>query len=89
VSAIALLAGKDAAAEREVLRQLQALAIGSYSPFGIEPGFDMAMISERPVIISMVAPSISAAGQKAVAQIAYLETLLAAAFFHLTAEDGA
>src|SRR5262249_40071511 len=76
VTTSALLAGLDADAEAEVTGQIQEMTLRFFAGTPLEPGFDLAEIAERPVIISLILPSAFAAGGEAVALVADCETCL-------------
>ena len=76
-----LAADLERVIELKVIRVVQELIVHLYHDTGMEPGFDILNIEDRPVILSAILPSAGAAGPDAVGMIADMETCLAAAFF--------
>jgi hypothetical protein len=52
-----LLAGTDAAADREAAQALQDMVLRLHDDSSMEPDFDALAINERPVILTMPLPS--------------------------------
>lgn len=78
-----LLSGKNSRDEAKAIEETQKMIVRMFQNTGMEPGWDLREIQERPVIVSLILPSAMAAGREAVGMVADMETCLAAAYFEM------